>query len=115
VQFKGTGLLIVTTGNELSCVTTSDAVAVQPFAVSVTVTIYVPGFAIVLLWVVGPLFQVNVVPVAGFVVAVSVSVVVVQVSCTGELRLTTGRVISCVTLTEAEPVQPFAVSVTVTV
>ena len=52
----------------------------QPFAVSVTVTVYVAGDEIVLPAVVGPLLQANVVPAAGFGVAVSVSLVVVQVN-----------------------------------
>ena len=61
-----------------SWVTTSDAVPVQPFAVSVTVTIYVAAAETVLAAEAGPLLQLKVVPIAGFEVAVNVSLVVVQ-------------------------------------
>ena len=52
--------------------TFTEAAAVQPFAVSVTVTAYVAGLETELVAVVGPLLQLNVVPATGLDVAVSV-------------------------------------------
>ena len=72
--------MIVTVGTALLCVTMSDAVAVHPLAVSVTVTVYVAGEETLLAAIVGPLLQANVMPTAGFGVAVRVSLVVVQVN-----------------------------------
>jgi hypothetical protein len=115
VQVKGTGGAMLTLGVVMFWVTVVDAVLVQPLAVSVTVTVYVAGVETALVAVVGPLLQAYVMPAAGFGVAVKVSLVVVQVSITGALILTVGGVLFWVTTTEAVPVQPFAVSVTVTV
>ena len=78
LQFNWTGTLIDTVGEVISWVTTSDAVPGQPFAVSVTVTIYVAAAETVLAAEAGPLLQLKVVPIAGFEVAVNVSLVVVQ-------------------------------------
>ena len=54
------------------CVTLTEALAVHPLAVSVTVTVYVAGEEIVLVATTGPLLQLKVVPTAGFEVAVSI-------------------------------------------
>ena len=84
---------MVTVGGVLFCVTRSEAVAVHPLAVSVTVTIYVAGEDTVMPAVTGPLLQLKVVPAAGFEVAVSVSLMVVQFNCTGAFIVTLGGVI----------------------
>jgi hypothetical protein len=53
-QVNCAGGAILTLGVVISCVTVVDALAVQPFAGSVTVTEYVPGAVAVLVLVVPP-------------------------------------------------------------
>ena len=70
--------MIDTVGEIIFWATISDAVAVHPLAVSVTVTLYVAGAVTVMPAVSAPLLQLNVIPAAGVGVAVSVSLMVVQ-------------------------------------
>ena len=58
-------------GVVIFCVTLTEAVPVQPLAVSVVVTVYIDGLETVLAAVAGPLLQMKVVPTAGFEVAVN--------------------------------------------
>ena len=112
VQVNCAGAAILAVGAVLFCVTATLALAVHPLAASVTVTLYVPGVVTDLVWLVPPPLQLYVTPVAGE--AVSVVLVVVQVSCAGVPMLAVGKLLSCVTVTVALALQPFVVLVTVT-
>ena len=94
------------------------AEAVQPLAGSVTVTVYVPptltvGISREEVNPPGPL-QLNVAP-AVVELAISCTEVIVQVSIPQGAIVTFGAVVFEVTVAEAEPVQPLAGSVTMTV
>jgi hypothetical protein len=113
VQVSVAGGLILTVGRATFCETVVDAEAVHPFEGSVTVTEYVPVEFTVMVVVFEPPFQTYVTP--GVVEeAVSVTLETVQVRLAGGAILTFGGVTVCVTVAEAEAVQLFAGSVTVT-
>ena len=108
------GAAILTFGVVIFCVTVADAVFVQPFDGSVTVTVYEPGVDTVFVVVIFPPPQSNVAP-AVVDDAVNVTLVTAHVNTAGEAILAFGVVMFCVTVADAVLVQPFDGSVTVTV
>ena len=113
VQVRAAGAAMLTFGIVIFCVAVVDVLAVHPFAGSVTVTEYGPGTETVLVFVVTPAPQLYVAPMV-VELAVSVTLSTVQVSAAGAAILTFGVVMFCVTVVDADAVQPFAGSVTVT-
>ena len=105
----------ITEGLTVSMRTWPQADAVHPFEVFVTVTQNVPAVVTLIEDVVraGLVFQLYVIPVAGFGVAVSTAVVRIQFS-ESLLTLTVGRRVSTVTVPHAVAVQPDDCLVTVT-
>ena len=103
VQFA-VGLVVLFT-------TVAEQVAVHPFVVLVTVTVYVPPFNPVIVAVVPPLLHKYVTPVA---VAVALPFGVEQFVLSTLEQVTVGGVLLTVTKTTSVSVQPFA-AVTVTV
>jgi hypothetical protein len=114
VQVNATGVAILTLGGVAVWVTVVDVEAVQPFAGSVAVTVNVPAVVTDFVLPVPPPLHVNVAP-AVVEDAVSVVLVTVQFNTAGGAILTLGVVVFCVTVVEAEAVQPFAGSVAETV
>ena len=114
VHVKATGVAILTLGGVAVCVTVVDVEAVHPFAGSVAVTVYVPAVVTDLVLPVPPPLHAKVAP-AVVEDAVNVVLVTVQFSTAGGAILTLGVVVFCVTVVEAEAVQPFAGSVAETV
>ena len=112
-QVNTAGVAILTLGDTMFWVTLAEAVFVQPFVGSVTVTTYPPTVDIVLLAVVIPPPQLNVVPVV-VDEAVNVTVNVEHVKIAGGAIAALGAIIFCVTVDDAALVQPFVGSVTVT-
>ena len=108
------GAAILTFGVVIFCVTVADAVFVQPFDGSVTVTVYEPGVDTVFVVVLFPPPQSNVAP-AVEDDAVNVTLVNPQVNIAGAAMLALGVAMFCVTVADAVFVQPFDGSVTVTV
>ena len=113
VHVNDAGAAILTFGIVMFCVTVVELEAVQPFIGSVTVTEYGPGADTVFVAVVTPPPQLYVTP---MVVDEAVSVVLrtVHVNDAGAAILTLGTVMFCVTVVDAEAVQPLDGSVTVT-
>ena len=101
-------------GVAMFCVTVADAVFVQPFDGSVTVTVYVPGVVTAFVVPVPPPLHAYVTP-AVVDDAVNVTLVTVQLSTAGAAILILGVVMFCVTVADVVMVQPFAGLVTVTV
>jgi hypothetical protein len=114
VHVKATGVAILTLGGVAVCVTVVDVEAVHPFAGSVAVTVYVPAVLTDFVLPVPPPLHANVAP-AVVEDAVNVVLVTVQFSTAGGAILTLGVVVFCVTVVEADAVQPFAGSVAETV
>jgi hypothetical protein len=114
VQVKATGVAILTLGGVAVCVTVVDVETVHPFAGSVAVTVYVPAVLTDFVLPVPPPLHANVAP-AVVEDAVNVVLVTVQFSTAGGAILTLGVVVFCVTVVEADAVQPFAGSVAETV
>jgi hypothetical protein len=114
VHVNATGVAILTLGGVAVCVTVIDVEAVHPFAGSVAVTVYVPAELTDFVLPVPPLLHVKVAP-AVVDEAESVVLVTVQFNTAGVAILTLGVVIFCVTVVEAEAVQPLAGSVAETV
>ena len=112
-QVNVVGAAMLALGAAVFCVTVAKAVFVQPLAGFVTVTVYVAGAETVLVVVVTPPPQLNVAPPV-VEDAVNVSLVVVHVKTVGAAMLALGTVVFCVTVADAELVQPFDGSVTVT-
>ena len=112
-QVSVAGGAIVALGGVIFCVTVVDADAVQPLAGLVTVTVYVPGEETVLILPLPPPLQAYVAP-AALEEAVSVTEVTAQVSVAGGAIVALGGVMFCVTVVDADAVQPLAGSVTVT-
>ena len=111
---KATGVAILTLGGVAVCVTVVDVEAVHPFAGSVAVTVYVPAVVTDLVLPVPPPLHAKVAP-AVVDEAESVVLVTVQFNTVGGAILTLGVVVFCVTVVDAEAVQPFAGSVAETV
>jgi hypothetical protein len=103
----------VATGGVVFEVTVTDAEPIQPFVVLVTVTVYVPAAVTVLVAPVPPPLHAYVTPVDG--VAVKVASVFVHDKFLFVVAPAVGGVVFEVTVTDAVPVQPFTISVTVTV
>jgi hypothetical protein len=114
VHVNATGVAILTLGGVAVCVTVIDVEAVHPFAGSVAVTVYVPAELTDFVLPVPPLLHVKVAP-AVVDEAESVVLVTVQFNTAGVAILTLGVVVFCVTVVDAEAVQPFAGSVAETV
>jgi len=101
-------------GGVLLAVTITVSEAVHPFAMLVTVTIYVPALATVIAEVVAPPgLHMNVV--LAEAVAVSITEVTWQVMILSAPAFTEGGVLLSVTTTTSEAVQPFPELVAVTV
>ena len=114
VHVNATGVAILTLGGVAVCVTVVDVEAVHPFAGSVAVTVYVPAVLTDFVVPVPPPLHANVAP-AVVDEAESVVLVTVQFNTAGVAILTLGEVVFCVTVVDAEAVQPFAGSVAETV
>ena len=114
MQFNTDGVEMLTVGATMFCATVAEAVLVQPFAGSVTVTVNVPGEETVLVVVVMPPPQLNVAP-AVVDEADKASLVFTHVKVAGGAIATLGTVMFWITVTEVVLLHPLDGSVTVTI
>ena len=113
-QLKSPLLAALAVGAVVFELTVTLAVELQPFALSVTVTVYVPAAVTLFVEVVSPpLLHKYVTPVDGL--AVNVTLVTIQLKSPLLTALAVGAVVFELTVTLAVELQPLALSVTVTV
>jgi hypothetical protein len=115
VQVKTLGAAILTLGGVAVCVTVVDVEAVHPFAGSVAVTVYVPAVCHRFCNFLFHRHSMQTLHRLWWKMRLMLCSVTVQFSTAGGAILTLGVFVFCVTVVDADAVQPFAGSVAETV